>query len=207
MSMKKIDRSKYDVPKELRIGSTTNFIQQKRKLIEREGLKTCMPEALHTADFARYKYADDDIAHHVINFLSIPNLSSDELKLGLFLFENGYDDGFDPVYCLSDDDFRTQKVGENERINIGKVKSSRHKVARMPIVSLVTKLKSHKIRMESFDLLPMLKKLESYGVLTMTEICSANCVNPDVEEFKTNCVYIELNLGFSSAVINRKWIK
>lgn len=206
--MTKIDRSKYDVPRELRIGSPTNYIKPKPKLSERGGLKTYMPEALHKADFSRFKYAHDDNAHHVINFLSIPDLTPDELKLGLFLFEKAYDDeDFTPTYCLAEGKFVTQKIGEYECIHIGKPKSSKHSLVLMPISSLVDKLKNNKIRMESFDLHPMLQRLESYGVLTMTEICSANCVNPDVEEFKTNCVYIELNLGFSSAVINRKWIR
>ncbi|SEI08236.1 hypothetical protein SAMN05660691_03450 [Rheinheimera pacifica] len=207
MSTNKIDRSKYEVPRELRIASSTNYIVPKLKLYERQGLKKHMAKALHTGDFSRYKYPHDESYHHVINLLSTPELSPDELRLGLFLFEMAYEKrNFKPVYCLADEDFRTQKVGENELIHIGKPKSSKHTFSAMPITSLVIKLQNNQIRMDSFNLLPMLEKLESFGVLTMTEICNKNCVNPDVEEFVTNCVYLELNLGFTSTVINRKWM-
>jgi hypothetical protein len=61
--------------------------------------------------------------------------------------------------------------------------------------------------MENYFFMPMLQKLESFGILTLTEINHIHCVKPDTPEFNTNCVLIELNPGFTTAPINRKWLK
>ncbi len=207
-----IDRSQYEVPFEDRIGSEENYIVATQSRVERSGLQVHMPSYLHQPDFSRNnptrKPDYDNVA--AMNMLSIPTLTENELRLGIFLYEYSVRKStYNFVFSLGDKDFRTQKIGDKSGgIHINKLGSSKHSYEIMPFVSLSAVLRKNKIRMdfEKLSLRSDLQKLASFGVLTLTEIDHTNCIKPNTPEYCTNCVLIELNSGFETAPINRKWL-
>lgn len=206
------DRRKHDVPIDYRIGSPENYIIPAKSRVTRQGLANHMPKHLHLADFSRCNPTRGKGEGYgnvsTLNMLSVPTLKEDELRLGLFLFEYAVKKAdYKFVFCLGKEDFRTQKIGDGSGIHINRPKSSKHIYELMPFVSLIRTLKINNARIKSDNLMPMLRTLESFGILTLTEVNDTSCVKPDTPKFFTNCVFIELNEGFETAPINRKWLE
>lgn len=191
----------------LRIGTFMNYIVPNPIGVERDGLKKWTKhEKMHIGDFAKFNQKDDENSYYAINLISVPNISLDTLKLGLFLFHRALCKGkWQFVFSLLEEDVRNSLFGEERYLYIGKPSLKNSLSFAMPIKSLPTLLKDNNVHLTSSDLTSSLKTLYDYGFITLTPISTEHCIKTDIPEINTKCVYIDLNLGAVTAKINGRW--
>lgn len=191
----------------LRIGTLKNYIVPNPIGVERDGLKKWSKhEKMHIGDFAKFKQSGDSNSYYAINLMSVPHITLDTLKIGLFLFHHALcKDKWQFVFSLLEEDVRNSLFGEERYLYIGKPSLKNSLSFAMPIKSLPTLLRDNNVHLASSDLTSSLKTLYDYGFITLTPISTEHCIKTDIPEINTKCVYIDINLGAVTAKINGRW--
>lgn len=190
-----------------RIGTSQNYIVPNPIGVERDGLKKWSKhEKMRIGDFAKFNQKDDQNSYYAINLISVPNISLNTIKLGLFLFHHALcKNKWQFVFSLLEEDVRNSLFGEERYLYIGKSTLKNSQSFAMPIRSLPALLKNNNVHITSSDLASALKTLYDYGFITLTPINTKHCIKTDLPEINTMCVYIDLNRGAVTAKINGRW--
>ncbi|MGR3971031.1 hypothetical protein [Shewanella sp. 1180_01] len=196
------------------IGTENNPILLEKRLSDRILLKEHMP-SVESADLARYAKASTKHAQHVMNLLSTPTLSLDELKVALFLYEHwaNQDDWVEQqVFSIKTNQFKTDNFGSNGDLYFSQSKSSPHRQKfKKPKNNLLQLINKTNITLDKdCDLLKILTKLHDFALLTLTQVNIDFCLNKlpqTTNSIITEYVHVVLNKGVVNSKLNLKWGK
>jgi hypothetical protein len=196
------------------VGTENNPILLEKRLSDRRLLKEHMP-SVESADLARYAKASTKNAQHVMNLISTPTLSIDELKVALFLFEHSVNqDNWieQQVFSIKTNQFKTDNFGSNGGLYFSQSSSGLHpQQFKKPKDNLLQLINKKNISLEkNCDLLKILTKLHDFALLTLTQVNIDFCLNkslPAPNSITTEYVHIVLNIGVVNSKLNLKWGK
>ena len=191
------------------IGTKNNPIILHKKLSSRPLLIKHMPTT-NTPDFSKFSKGSGP-TNHVLNIITAKELSLDEIKIALFIYE---------LYCfdmLMDIELVVIRVENSVKEtliapqNIYAKSPSLKEVTKYPIpkTTLLEMLKKENVILEQpRNLLAYLNKLHDLGLITLT----AFSLIDDIERIENNSLsieyaFIELNSGIMNAKIHRRWGK
>jgi hypothetical protein len=186
-----------------------------KRLSDRPLLQEHMP-SVDSADLAKYAKQTTYDNQHVINLLSTPTLTLDELKVALFLFERGInrDEWIDDeVISIKTNNNKDENIGDNGKIYFKNSPTSKiffkYPIPKTNLLDLLTK---HNITLEnSGNILNILARLHNFGFLTLTLVNESSSINnidyPSQQQQETKYVHIVLNFGVVSSKLSCKWGK
>jgi len=204
------------------IGTKNNPIILHKKLSSRPLLIKHMPTT-NTPDFSKFSKGSGP-TNHVLNIITAKELSLDEIKIALFIYE---------LYCfdmlmdielvvirvensvketlIAPQNIYAKSPSLKEVKNIYAKSPSLKEVTKYPIpkTTLLEMLKKENVILEQpRNLLAYLNKLHDLGLITLT----AFSLIDDIERIENNSLsieyaFIELNSGIMNAKIHRRWGK
>ncbi|ABI40285.1 hypothetical protein Shewmr4_3217 [Shewanella sp. MR-4] len=196
-------------------GKQGNPLILSKKMIDRTLLKIHMPTCLN-ADFSKFSKnsGEDNYANHVLNIISARELSLDEMKLALFLFERYFQEKNATeleLFYLPNPESLQQTTPILKYIYAKSPSKSKVHKYPAPTKSLADILKKYNILLENDkNLLEYLRKLHNLGLVTITEVKYPPENEKGMKKNHNNSdeyVFVELNLGVYSAKIHTRWGK
>lgn len=190
-------------------GTKNNPIVLHKKLSSRSLLSKHMPTT-NTPDFSKFSKGNG-LTNHVMNIITAKELSLDEMKIALFIYEQycfGMLMGIELVALRVENSVKEALIAPK---NIYAKSPSLKEVTKYPIpkTTLLEMLKKENVILEQPKNLPTyLNKLHDLGLITLTVFSLKN----DIERIENNSVsieyaFIELNSGIINAKIHRRWGK